>query len=135
MTNARRKAIKENRGFLSRENNRWSSVLKMIPKNEWPLVDIDHKRIEVWRSNKYLVQVFNENNAMLRISVCRTMVQTNGSWVDGIKWEELQEIKRGIGRGNLCAVEVFPRDQDIVNDANMRHLWVLPENAIFGWVT
>lgn len=31
------------------------------------------------------------------------------------------------------AVEIYPAERDIVNVANMRHLWVLPERLPFGW--
>ena len=31
------------------------------------------------------------------------------------------------------AVEVFPADDQVVNVANMRHLWVLPEPLPFAW--
>ncbi len=50
-------------------------------------------------------------------------------------WEELQEIKRQVGIGDFFAVEIFQRDKDIVNVANMRHLWVLPDPLDFGWMT
>ena len=30
-------------------------------------------------------------------------------------------------------MEVYPRTADLVNVANMRHLWVLPELLPFAW--
>jgi hypothetical protein len=30
-------------------------------------------------------------------------------------------------------VEIYPRDRDIVNIANMRHLWVMAEPLALGW--
>lgn len=43
-----------------------------------------------------------------------------------IKWSEKQEIKNKIFGKNYVAVEVFPADDDLVDEANMYHLWVLP---------
>jgi hypothetical protein len=61
-------------------------------------------------------------------------VKRKGSkWVDGITWDQLQEIKRGVGLGDKLAVEVYPEDKNIVNVANMRHLFVLPERPLFAW--
>ncbi len=45
-----------------------------------------------------------------------------------ISWEELQEIKTANWGRNACAIEVYPADADIVNNANIRHLWLLGEN-------
>lgn len=45
---------------------------------------------------------------------------------DGITWDDLQWIKRAAGYGDREAVEVYPLDDDVVNVANMRHLWILP---------
>lgn len=43
-------------------------------------------------------------------------------------------MKAEIGRGDLFAVEIFPPDVDIVNIANMRHLWVVPAEMVpFAW--
>ena len=46
---------------------------------------------------------------------------------------ELQDIKRQAGLGDYMAVEIYPKDRDIVNVANMRHLWVLRDPLQFGW--
>lgn len=48
---------------------------------------------------------------------------------DGIPWDDLQVMKRLAGYGDDYAIEVYPADRDIVNDANIRHLWVLPYPA------
>lgn len=58
----------------------------------------------------------------------------NGRWDDGLVWDELQEIKRQLGYGNSQAVEIYPEDRNIVNVADMRHLWVLPARLNLGWV-
>lgn len=43
-----------------------------------------------------------------------------------LSWEELQEGKRDLGFGDCLAVEIYPPDAEVVNEANIRHLWVLP---------
>lgn len=105
--------------------------LSPIPKSNWP-ENNDRKRIEVWLSDKYLVQVFDEGHS-LRMSVNRVTASDDGKWDDNISWDELQEIKGQIGRGNKYAVEIYPRDCDVVNVANMRHLWILQKMLPFGW--
>lgn len=105
--------------------------LMPVPKWKWPATN-DRKRIEVWLSDKYLVQVFDEGHS-LRMSVNRVTVRDDGKWDDNLTWDELQDIKGQIGRGNKYAIEIYPRDCDVVNVANMRHLWILPKMLQIGW--
>ena len=67
------------------------------------------------------------------MSVNRTDVDNAGGWKQNISWEDMQQLKRQAGFGNHYAVEVFPRDIDIVNVANMRYLWILEKPLKIGW--
>jgi hypothetical protein len=88
--------------------------------------------IEAWRSRGFLLQVFREIDGVQRLSVCRT--SHNGhSWDENITWDDLQRLKAECGRGDRMAVEIYPADRHVVNVANMRHLWVLPEPLSFAW--
>jgi hypothetical protein len=91
--------------------------------------------IEIWRSRDFLCQIFKEDERLERLSICRAAIDlAKGRWRDGIKWEELQQIKSEVGRGDFDAVEVFPKDADVVDVANMRHLWVFKEVPLwFAW--
>jgi hypothetical protein len=87
---------------------------------------------EVWRSAGFLVQVYHEG-LYARLTVCRAALNPTGTrWADGISWDELQRLKRECGRGDQWAVECFPPDEQVVNDANMRHLWLIAEPP-YGW--
>lgn len=93
--------------------------------------------VKAWESRNYLVQLYREDNvafpSLLRLSICRSKIGTNGKWKDGMTWEELQDIKREVGFGDWYGVEVYPRDADIVNVANFRHLWLMPTPLMIGW--
>ena len=45
---------------------------------------------------------------------------------DGITWNELQAVKNEVAGPTATAIEVFPPANRVVNDVNMRHLWVVP---------
>lgn len=47
------------------------------------------------------------------------------------KWDVLQRIKNDTMGPDVAAVEVFPREADVVNEQNTRHLWVVQEHP--GW--
>lgn len=106
--------------------------LKKVPKREWPEATFDPNRISVWLGPDYLAQVFKRPDGIYRISVNRTIRNAEG-WVDGIPWDDLQDIKNAVGFVGRDAVEVYPIKKDVVNVAPMRHLWVLPEPLEFAW--
>ena len=49
----------------------------------------------------------------------------------GISWDELQAVKNeAYGEDETC-VEIYPKENQVVNDVNMRHLWLVdPESPI-----
>lgn len=116
---------------LERDNEKYPLVLKDIPRSQWP--DPLSKHMRVLRSRNFLVQIFHAPApAVVRLSVCRTSI-AGDRWKDGITWDELQQIKRECGYGDADAVEVYPSDVDVVNVANMRHLWIMAEPLQFSW--
>lgn len=127
------KTTRDQRLALKAENKKRPIKLTSIPRAMWPN-DKDESRFDVLISQKYLVQLFNEKNAVTRISVNRTELKASGGWEDNLTWDELMSIKAELGYEHDYAVEIYPKKENIVNVANMRHLWVLPEELkSFGW--
>lgn len=44
-----------------------------------------------------------------------------------IPWAEKQRIKNELFGPDITAIEVFPAESNLVDEANMYHLWVLPQ--------
>lgn len=119
---------------------------RSVPRSEWPQDIPKHLQspnlFAVWVNTKYLVQAFREPGEIVRLSITHIEGrQFQGfdqdgprfKWQAGIPWEDLQDIKNHVGYANCDAVEVYPAQADVVNIANMRHLWVLPEKLAFAW--
>jgi len=125
----KRQAIAQKRRMLSQQNRQFSETLVELPRENWESKSSQNRttarRIAVWQSNRFLVQVFYEA-PYVRISVNRTMINDQGHWVEGITWDELQTIKNTIGYADECAMELYPPASLVVNVANMRHLWISP---------
>lgn len=119
--------------YLHRENARYGLTLARIPDADWPFLPaLPNPPREVWRSRDFLVQIFIEDGH-LRLSVCRTSFNGSGDrWADGISWDDLQRLKGECGRGDRWAVELFPPDAEVVNVANLRHVWLVAEPP-YGW--
>ena len=114
------------------QNRVWPVELIGVPRTEWPIDGA--ARIEVMRSRQFLVQILREEHDILRLSVNRTeWNERQQRWREDISWDDLQRLKREAGYGDRWAVEVYPADDDIVNVANMRHLWLMPSPPAFAW--
>lgn len=129
-------ANRAQRRRLAKDSAKLPRNLQLILREEWP-EDYQHSRtlLRVWRSRDYLVQEYEAPApAIARLSVLRsTLDPSTGRWVDGITWEELQWVKNAVGYVNHDAVEIYPAAKDVVNVANLRHLWVMQEKLPFAW--
>lgn len=97
----------------------------------------DKLLVMVFVSRKFLVQVYAEPQedvfeTVYRLSVNRVKRNQHG-WAQDITWKELQQVKRELGYGDWYAIEIYPRDKDVVNVANMRHLWLFEKPLPYGW--
>ena len=98
--------LRKLRKELYENRKSWPVELKQVPREQWPPeYGFTEYPVELWRSKTFLVQVFRKNNVE-RLSVSRC---------------------------ELEAVEVYPPDVDVVNVANIRHLWIPPEGMPFTW--
>jgi hypothetical protein len=126
-------ASREQRRQLARDSAKRPAVLTVVPVTEWP-VNVPLGLVKVWRSREFLAQLYEEQGGYRRLSVSRTTVDhASQRWEQGITWDELQRLKREAGFGDVDAVEVYPRDCDVVNVANMRHLFLMNEPLPFAW--
>jgi hypothetical protein len=115
------------------------AALTEIPRSRWPAHCLTDPQapVKAFESRKYLAQLYDagahEGRTTMRLSVCRVTLKDDGRWEEDLQWAELMQVKRECGFGDWYAVEVYPRDSDIVNVANMRHLWLLSTPLTIGW--
>jgi hypothetical protein len=121
---------RDQRRQLKRDNAKLPEHLVELQRDTWP--ESAGAQKEVWRSRQFLVQVFEENG-IERLSINRTTISASTArWDENISWVEIQRLKDECGRGDKCAVEIYPPELDVVNVANMRHIWVVP-SPDFMW--
>lgn len=126
---------RQQRRELDRQNAKMPRELRQVPRDEWPLEHQQGRILRVWRSRDFLVQEYGEPPPVLvRLSVLRTTLDPKlGRWVDGITWDELQQVKAACGYADHDALELYPIAADVVNVANLRHLWVMRDAVSFAW--
>jgi hypothetical protein len=113
--------------------------LKEWPRDQWWDIShsgvlTDNQPLRVWKSKRLMVQLFIDGDCgVKRLSI--NLAEANGAeWKDGkFTWDDLMEIKRACGFGETYAVEVYPRECDVINVANIRHLWLFDEPLQIGW--
>jgi hypothetical protein len=123
--------IKAKRLHLREQNKRFGPHLVEIPRCDWT-GDPLHQPVRVWQSKDFCVQQ-RESNGHTLLCVCRTAINSDGGWKDGITWDELQRLKCEAGYADRWAIECYPPNDLVVNVANFRHLWLLPQPPAFGW--
>jgi len=84
-------------------------------------------------SKYFFVQIWEEPEKPVRISICRTELNGKGQWQDNIGWDAIQSIKNSVGYSGMDCVEIYPMQRDVINVANMRHLWVIPGQVEYKW--
>lgn len=119
---------------LAKNATTWPKQLTRLEPKDWPALAADHPAPpdEAWRSRAYLVQIRYldpdaNGGAKELLSIRRTI---HGA---PLTWDELQVIKHNVGRGDRAAVEVYPEDGHLIDEAEMRHLWILTERPGFAW--
>ena len=120
---------------MAEENARWPMALREWPREEWPgqVHDRDARPpTRVWRSRGFLVMQFETPGCPVRLTIQRTTLRADGEWMDEITWDELMRVKREAGYGGRFAVEAYPEDDQVVNVANLRHLWLV-ERPAWAW--
>jgi len=125
------KIIRLKQRYIREQNRLYSEKLVEIPQSQWEWHSF--KPAEVWRSSRFLVQIFPPKNGAARMSVNRTLLADDGRWMDGITWDDLLRLKSECGHGDDWAVELFPPNDRVVNVANMRHLWLIPTEPDYAW--
>lgn len=120
---------------LMADNQKQPVTLREIPREQWPprASGATSERLRALRSRDFLVQEFRERGHIrLSVNRCEWDVEVD-SWREDISWDDLQRLKAEAGYADRWAVEVFPPASEVVNVANMRHIWLLDEPPPYGW--
>jgi hypothetical protein len=117
---------------IKEESKAFGQELEEVPLDPTKMTLLDRNGkiqdlIKAYRSRRFMAQLY-QNGGWLRISVNRSEYLPEADcWKDGISWDDLMEVKAQLGFGDHDAIEIYPRNSDVVNVTNMRHLFLIPE--------
>lgn len=89
-------------------------------------------RIEKWReenylNNRYSVQV---SDYQIEDGIVVHLWVRHHTGVMPHSWSDLQRIKNEIVGPDYVALEVYPRVNELTDEANIAHLWVMPKDYV-----
>lgn len=83
----------------------------------------------VWKNNRYIVQIYRRALGGGAMEASHLAVRRNDeSEIQG--WDDLQRIKNELAGGDRVALEIYPPEAEVIDQANMRHLFVLPAGTV-----
>ena len=122
MNRTQRRASRANgRRLVKRGFDVWHDVTDMIAAIR---VNAGFRKSETFeraaQNSMYIVQIHKQGEYRL------AMIRRNDESVD-VTWADKQRIKNELFGAERIAVEVFPAVSELIDDANIYHLWILPE--------
>jgi len=100
------------------------------PSGEWEKIPIQPPGLfRVASNSRFLALLAWHPSAQPDGAVLLLMLMRKDT-KDGITWDELWNAKNALGFADHEAVELYPRVADLVNVANIRHLWVFPAGRL-----
>jgi hypothetical protein len=86
-----------------------------------------HFRYEGYLNNRYSVQISDEATDW-GLVVHLWIQRHDGDMVRS--WADMQRIKNELVGPNRVGVEVFPPVKELLDQANIAHIWVMPEGFV-----
>lgn len=80
--------------------------------------------------NGVFVVMWRETEVEVFGPITHAVIRTASGATD-ITWAEKQRIKDVLFGRERAAIEVYPRRSKLIDDANMYHLWILPQGRDF----
>lgn len=111
--------------YSKRGKTAWFSGWVTIEREDWP-----PRPQHV--TPPYGCERFHQNEALFVMECVRpggvhVLIVRRLCGRDGIPWEALQGAKDALGFDDREAVEIYPKNGLVVNEQNLRWLWVLPK--------
>lgn len=118
----------------TREERRRARRLLEKQRGQFALVP-DSVRRPGWMTRAYLNNhycVMVQDDARLRdgTKAIRALVQRHDNEPIDNHWAELQQIKNELFGRETIAIEYYPRQSELIDQANIYWLWIVPENKL-----
>lgn len=106
-----------------------------LPRGPWNEIDLSARphpadMTRCYTNNRFVVMVYDDDTFPLwPVRAIRVMVQRHDDKPIPNHWRELQRIKNEIFGHEIWAVECYPAEPELIDDANIYWLWI----PFFDW--
>jgi len=90
------------------------------------LQNIKHEAKCAFSSDKYVWYYRTREDGCKHLRIRRR------DWLPIDSWNDIQQIKNYTFGKEIVAVEIYPREAKLVNEMNMRHLFILTQEQLVG---
>ncbi len=104
------------------KNTSWGEWEHRFGEHNPPPTDKLHELTDCWLNNKLSVQLHRGGLGQWD----RVMVRKHDS--SRVEWAELQRVKNELFGEDRIAIEVLPKQKDLVDSANMYWFFLVPES-------
>lgn len=124
MNRGERRARMSEHRIIKRMSGEWSPFeAREITAEQRERFTCARSASAVFVNNRYVVQIYlrsTEWGEIEHLAIRRNDAEMVRSWSD------MQRIKNELCGAERVGLEVFPAESDLVDEANMAHVWVLP---------
>lgn len=122
-----------NRAMMRASKKIGASMMKLnagkfeeISWREISMTSVKNKPDRAWKNNHYIVQLYRKERVIFGITMDKLMIRRNDA--EPIRdWYTLQNIKNEILGKEHEAIQIFPKDSELVDVANM--YWLFCESG------
>lgn len=105
------------------------------PAGRFEKVDLSKRNHPEWMTRAYMnnryVVMINDNAKLMGASVITAMVQRHDDKPIPGHWRQMQNIKNELFGTESLAIEVYPRESELIDDANIYWLHILPGIGLY----
>lgn len=119
---------------IQKERNKIARLL--MKERETPFAAVDLNKIphppwmtRCFRNNRYIVMIM-DNCPTTHGPAIRAMVQNHANTPITNHWAEMQRIKNQIFGEEVTAIEYYPKQSELTDQANIYWMWIFPENVL-----
>jgi hypothetical protein len=117
---------------MSRIKSQKAQAKKLLKRPPGRFEQIDLSKLEhpewmtrAYKNNRYVVMI-DDNARLMGASVIKAMIQRHDDKPIPGHWRQLQNIKNELFGTESVAIEVYPRESELIDDANIYWLHILP---------
>jgi len=119
---------------MTKEQIKEAKRLFRLPPVNFNMIDLSkttHPEFitRAYMNNRYVVMI-SDNQKIGNVIAIRAMIQRHDDKPIPNHWREIQSIKNEIFGLEEIAVEFYPRQRHVIDDANIYWIWIFPKGVL-----